>query len=315
MSLALTLLHFLGRHAVLALFFGVFVGLALPGLAGHFRPLLSPMVILILMGTLLRIDWSSLLHNLRQPRRALIMFLWLQAAAPALTWLILLPFDLPPALAAGIVLMAAAPPIMSAAAIALMVGLDGPLALVGAMIATLAAPLTVPPMALWLLGLDVQVSAWALMSRLAMVVIIAFTGAAVLRAWIGAPRLAAHANAIDGLIVVGMLVFAVAIMDGVTDTLIARPAVFWGWTLAAFLANPLLQIMGAAVFWRLGGKRALTTALLTGNCNMGLVLAALPPDADPDIGLYFAVAQFPMFMLPAMLVPLYRALLAKFQSQ
>ena len=50
--------------------------------------------------------------------------------------------------------------------------------------------------------------------------------------------------------------------------------------------------------------------LVTGNCNMGLLLAALPRGADPDVALYFAVAQLPMYMLPALVAPLYRRLLA-----
>jgi BASS family bile acid:Na+ symporter len=41
---------------------------------------------------------------------------------------------------------------------------------------------------------------------------------------------------------------------------------------------------------------------------MGLLLAAFPPGTDTDVVLYFAVAQLPMYMLPALLLPLYRRL-------
>ena len=42
---------------------------------------------------------------------------------------------------------------------------------------------------------------------------------------------------------------------------------------------------------------------------MGLLLVVLPAGLHPDIALYFALAQFPIFILPAVLKPLYGRLL------
>src|SRR3546814_15973223 len=85
-----------------------------------------------------------------------------------------------------------------------------------------------------------------------------------------------------------------------------RPGVVAFWLLAAFIANPVLQIVGAPAFAWLGRRRALTVGLISGNCNMGLHLAALPPGTDGDVVLYFAVAQIPIYMLPALPPPPYR---------
>jgi BASS family bile acid:Na+ symporter len=41
---------------------------------------------------------------------------------------------------------------------------------------------------------------------------------------------------------------------------------------------------------------------------MGLLLAALPAGVDPDIALFFALAQIPMYVLPALIRPLVRRL-------
>ena len=71
------------------------------------------------------------------------------------------------------------------------------------------------------------------------------------------------------------------------------------------LANPLLQLLGCAVSFKLGLKRALSVGLATGNCNMGLLLAALPPDGDPGVALFFALAQLPMYTLPLVQKRLY----------
>jgi BASS family bile acid:Na+ symporter len=48
---------------------------------------------------------------------------------------------------------------------------------------------------------------------------------------------------------------------------------------------------------------------MTGNCNMGLVMVALADKADFDVIVFFAMAQIPMYMLPALLRPIYRRLL------
>ena len=50
---------------------------------------------------------------------------------------------------------------------------------------------------------------------------------------------------------------------------------------------------------------ALTLGFVSGNRNMGLLLAVLPAGLDPDIVLYFALAQFPIYVFPLMLKPFY----------
>ena len=86
------------------------------------------------------------------------------------------------------------------------------------------------------------------------------------------------------------------------------------WTAAAFVANPALQALAMLAFAWLGRRRAMTVGLITGNCNMGLLLAALPPNADYDVVLFFALAQIPMYTLPALVLPFYRRMLASAQQ-
>src|SRR3546814_16250879 len=78
--------------------------------------------------------------------------------------LVLLP--LPGPLTTALVLMAAAPPILSAAPIAMILGLDGALALVVGLIATLLTPLTVPPLAFVLPGLELDLGAMAVIGSI-----------------------------------------------------------------------------------------------------------------------------------------------------
>ncbi|WP_193367671.1 hypothetical protein [Pelagibius marinus] len=302
------LLAFLGGHATWVLFVGVFLGLALPSLAALARPLLAPAVAVLLTATLVRIDWQVMLGYLRRPWLAVVITVWLLLGAPLLMAAALAFLPLPSALGTALVLMAAAPPILSAAPIAMILGLDGALALVAALAATLLTPLTVPPLALALLGLELDIGVVEFMTRLSLVVAAAFAAAVVIRRLIGRERLPRVATHLDGLVVAVMLIFAVAIMDGVTATLMTRPMTVALWLAVAFVANPALQVVGTLAFAWLGRRRALTVGLITGNCNMGLLLAAFPPGTDFDVVLYFAVAQLPMYMLPAVLLPLYRRL-------
>ena len=77
----------------------------------------------------------------------------------------------------------------------------------------------------------------------------------------------------------------------------------------SFIVQALLQTLTALGFLWLGRRAAFTVGFLAGNRNMGLLLVVLPAGLHPDIALYFAMAQFPIYILPALLKPLYGRLL------
>lgn len=305
------LFAWLGRRATLLLFAGVFVGLALPGLAALLRPLLPAAVVVLLSATLLRLDWTLIGVELRRPGLQALLLGWHQLAVPLLVWAVVGLLPLPPALATALVLMAAAPPIMAAAALAALLGLEGALALVAALAATLALPLLLPPLTLELLGLEIGVGLWALAGRLGLLVGGALLLALLLRRLAGVARIRELAPQFDGAVVLALLVFVIGIMDGVTEQALAAPRTAALWLAAAWLANPLLLVLGTAAAWRAGRRRALTLGLVNANRNMGLLLAALPGGVDPGIGLFFALAQIPMYVMPALLKLLVPRLLSR----
>ena len=212
-------------------------------------------------------------------------------------------------IADALILMAAAPPIMSAPALAPLLGLDSGLSLVLVSLATLLAPLTVPPTAAWLAGatLDFDLAAFAL--RIALVIFGSVGAAVAVRSALGEARVARAATLIDAASVIVLLLFAVAIMDGIGPLLWQRPGFVAAVIAGSYVANLALQAVGAALFSRLGRNPALTLGFVGGNCNMAVLLAALPPAADPQILLWFALAQFPIFTLPALLARPYQWLL------
>lgn len=299
---------FLVRHSRWFLFGSVFAGLALPALASTLRPLLPPAVVMLLVLAMLRMDWQAVLAHGRRPGRVLLALVWVQVGAPVAVALAVAPLDLSVGLKAALILMAASAPIMSAPSLAVLLGLEGAMALVVVVGATLVTPLTAPYAADWLAHLPLDITPTELMLRLAGIVAVSVGSAAILRRLLGRRRLEAGAELIDAGSVLFLVLFAVAIMDGAAAALRADPVRTLLIIAGAFAANLTLQAVGAALFWRQGRRLALTVGLMTGNCNMALLLAVLPRDVHPDVPLYFALGQFPIYILPAVLTPVYRRL-------
>jgi BASS family bile acid:Na+ symporter len=107
-----------------------------------------------------------------------------------------------------------------------------------------------------------------------------------------------------------LVVFAIAIMDGVTRRFVEAPSHVLMVLAVAFAAYIGFQGAGAAVFTPLGRRSALTVGFSSGNRNMALLLAVLPAGVDPDIPLYFALGQLPIYIMPAILAPVYGRLLS-----
>lgn len=297
----------LGRQARWALPAGVFVGIVLPELAATARGLLTPAVIGTLTAALLRLDWDALALTLRRPARAALVVGWLLVVSPAIVWVATGLLGLSSELRLVLLLQAAAPPIGSAAVFALILGVDGLLAMVGSVAATLLLPLTLTPLvALLLPAAGVQVDLAAFAARVALVVAAPFALAWTLRGVLGRERLARNDDVLGGLNVVLLVVFAVAVMDGVTSTFLADPPRILRLLAAACAAAAALHAAGWLLLARAGPSVAWASALLSGNRNMGLMLAVTAGTAGPAFSLYVGIAQIPMYFAPLLLGPLVR---------
>jgi BASS family bile acid:Na+ symporter len=303
-------LGFLARHATKFLAIGVLTGLFLPPLAEIMRPALAPAIFINLVLALIRLDFGDVAGFLRRPVLLLLFTGFALFLSPILMAGTVWAMGLPAGLAAGLILMAASAPITTAATFALILGLDAAFAIAATVICHLLLPFTLPAMALWLLNLELQISLVEFMGRLALMIGGSFALAIVVKRWLLSPaRLQYHASHIDGLLVVGLMVVAIAIMDGVTDFFFARPDFVLLTIAAAFIANASLQILGAVAFLPAGRKLAFTAGHMAGNCNMALILAVLADRAEMEVVIFFALAQLPMYMLPVVANRIYRRLL------
>jgi len=135
----------------------------------------------------------------------------------------------------------------------------------------------------------------------------------VLRARLADPSLSArqHAAPLDGLAIIGLLVFAIAIMDGVTVLLMDRPEIVLTTAVAVFALNLGMQALATLAFaWR-GLKTALSIGLCSGNRNLGILLAATADRATTDFLIVVALAQLPIYTLPMLQRWLYQRWLTR----
>ena len=301
-------LAWLGRHGTALMAGGLAAGLAAPPLAHLLAPTLPSLIFLLTVATLMRIEWPQVVRHARRPKRLALAVVWCLLLTPALMTLTVAALHLPAGLAAAMVLWAASPPMMSLPAIAYLLGLDGALALVVMVAGTLLVPLTLPPLVLALTGMDTGLGVAPLMARLALFVAASVLAAGALRRLVGSEGLRRRTMEINGVNVLLLLLFAVAVMDGMWWHLSHEPTRVLLFALAATGASIAMQALSFCAFAWLEQPSRLTLALIGGNKNMAIVWASLAGAASPDILLFFACLQLPIYVLPAALAPIYRRL-------
>ena len=309
MELVLHLLQRIGRKATTLLPLSLAIGLAFQNIAAASRVLLWPLAVALLMLALARMDWSRILGLLRRPGLALALALVNLVVVPLAVWPIWQALGLWPGLVAALCLSAMAPGIISAATTAVFLRLDSSLALLLTLFTNFLVPFTLPPLALWLLGLDLHIGALDLSLRLATIVAIAGAGAFLIRRRIG-PRMPEVAPALDGLSVLVLMVFAIPLMDGVVAQAMAQPLKLAGFVGGAFAGMILCNLVVAGGTLPFLDRRvALTAGYCSGGRHNALLMAVLPASVDADIFLFIAAVQFPIYMIPTLLQPIYRRLL------
>ena len=73
----------------------------------------------------------------------------------------------------------------------------------------------------------------------------------------------------------------------------------------SFLVYVGLMLAGASVFWVFwrANRPALSAGLLSGCRNLGIIIAVPPDDAPPELMTFFALAQFPIYIMPSLTKP------------
>ena len=306
-------LAWLGRQGTRALAASIFLGLAVPPLAAYVKPYLGESVFVLLLFSYLRTDPAAFGRHLRSPGLTIVVSLWVMVAVPLLFGTIYALSGIRsvmPELYTIMILQVAITPITSSAAFAALIGLDVALSLAALIVCNALSPVTTVAFSYLFLGSS-------LFSPVELgIKLFVFFGAAgalafAIRRLAGQRWIERQAECIDGLNVIAVFLFAIAAMDGVPRHIMADPV--FALKLAAFIVVLTCAQIGLSVlvFLRAGIDRGLLIGLLAGFRNIGLVMATLGGTLPDLAWFYFAMAQVPIYLMPALLRPLARHLAEK----
>ncbi|MCC8984316.1 hypothetical protein H8A92_36945 [Bradyrhizobium sp. 10BB] len=284
------------------LIIGVLAGLAIPALADAVRPLMAAAIFVLVLGTFLQIDGAAFRRALRRPLVWLLLPMLAMLACPLAVGFAARGAGFRTELVVALVLSACAPPSSGTAAVARMLGFDATVPLAVTLLSMALAPVTVPLIAAGFA--DLALDPLALATRLALLVGGAGALALLLRRQ-AAARLVQHSRTIDALVLASLLVFAIATMAGVRTQIETQPIAAATCVGLAFACNLGLQALGALLTPGPLAER-LTTGLILGNRNVGLVWSAMGAAVSPMTALFFAATQFPIYMTPRLIEMLVR---------
>ncbi|NEU98494.1 hypothetical protein FNJ47_22375 [Bradyrhizobium sp. UFLA 03-164] len=284
------------------LIIGVLAGLAVPALADAVRPLMAAAIFVLVFGTFLQIDGAAFRRALRRPLVWLLLPVLAMLVCPLAVAFAARGAGLQAELIVALVLSVCAPPSSGTAAVARMLGFDATIPLAVTLLSMALAPVTVPLIAAGFA--DLALDPLALATRLALLVGGAGALALLLRRQ-AAARLVQYSRTIDALVLASLLVFAIATMAGVRTQIETQPIAAATCVGLAFACNLGLQALGALLTPGPLAER-LTTGLVLGNRNVGLVWSAMGAAVSPMTALFFAATQFPIYMTPRLIEMLVR---------
>lgn len=299
------------RHGAWLMAAGAGLGILAPDLAAAANPALLPLSCLTMFLALLRVEPAAFIAVLRRPGLGIVVIFWILLACPVLVWCLgrlVLPAD--DVFLRAMTLIAATPGMMSAAAYGVLLGTDVALLTLVGLPTNILAPVILPAVAL-LLGGGAAIDPMVTALRLAVMIGASFGGAFLITALIGRPRIRRAAPAIDTAITLMVAAVGLAVMHGVGPALVAAPGFMTLAILSTLALNLALQAIGFAVFgFAILGpvpvQARLSAALVSGNRNMILLLAAISGQGDRPLELIMAAGQLPLYLSPLIVAPLYR---------
>lgn len=320
-------LAFCARNGRWLLVAGLLLGIASPALAQTMAATIVPLIALLLFLAALRVGPGAAFPRGRALPRAMLLALLLQMVLPLTAGALLaLAGVLSTVAGTGVVLVLAAAPLTGSPALAVMAGADPAPALRQLVLGTALLPLTAAPVFLLLPVFDDAGAIAAGALRLLGVVVLAGGSAMLARRFLPALASGPVRPMIDGLMALAMALVVIGLMTAVGPAILSGDPAVPGLLALAFALN----LGPALALWpwlgRTGGRsqraalppsdgthlrarrQAAALAIVAGNRNLALFLAALPPEAAMRLLLFVGLYQVPMYLTPLTLSRLFGGL-------
>lgn len=287
---------------------GLVVGVLVPPLAAALKAVLPGLMVVVIALPLLRLLAGFGPRVLLPDSRRAWLLAWCVPGAFVALWLIgsLLPFSRETLLI--LLLVGASPPLLASPAFAQMIGLDARDIAFAGLAGTLLVPLSLP-LCLAISGLGgAEFDLPAIGGRFLLLVALAVMLAGLVYRLAGTARLVRQTRPLGRCGALILFLVGIALMDGVPAFFRDNPGEVVFYTTLAFAVNLGLQGLGYLVFRSSGRQAGLAAAIAGGNRNLAVTLAAVGAAAPAAFEVYVAMGQLPIFLLPALLAPLYRRL-------
>lgn len=275
----------------------ILVGLFVPPLAELLRPLLFVFVFFLMLFSLLAIRLRDAWPDRRSSGRLVLVMGWQMIALPAAigVWHRFSPL-------AGewselVFITACAGTIFGAPAFARVMKLDDALTLRGVIGGTLLMPIVLPLLAPLVTQRVTDFDYAAYAGRLVVFIVLPLVFAYGYQS-----RGSGSGKGGDGvfgrLTILFLVLFGIAIMDGIGPRFITEPGRMFGLLALALVVHAAFFGLSALVFVRWGRAEALTTGLLSGYRNLAVVLAVGGSLLPPGFIVFAALWQIPMYLTP-----------------
>jgi predicted Na+-dependent transporter len=302
-------LAWLGRQGTRAIAAVVLIAIVIPPIDAWFRPFVTEAIFALLCIAFLRVDTAALKTHIRKPWLVLAATAWTSLVLPAVFGAGCLIAGLDtrsPDLFLGLMLQAVASPMMAAPAFAAIMGLDATLVLTALVISTALTPLSAPLFAYAFIGPALTLSPVTLGLKLFAILAGSLLIAVAIRRFAGLVAIRRCDAQINGVNILLVFIFVAAVMQDVAARFMAAPLQMIGLTALAFAVSFAVLGVTALLFIKAGRERAFVLGMMTSQRNMGLMLAATGGALPDFTWLYFAVAQFPIYLSPLLLTALAR---------
>lgn len=313
LSAALAPLRWLGRQGTRAIAAVVLIAIVVPPFDALVRPFVPEAIFALLCIAFLRVDTTALQNHMRKPWLVLAATAWTSLVLPVLFGAGCLATGLKtrsPDVFLGLMLQAITSPMMAAPAFAAIMGFDATLVLATLVLSTALTPFLAFLFASVFIGPALSLSPLALGLKLLAILAGSLLVAVLIRRFAGLAAIRRHDDEINGVNILLVFIFVAAVMEDVAARFVAAPLQMIGLTALAFAVSFAVLGVTMLIFAKAGRERAFVLGMMTSQRNMGLMLAATGGALPSVTWLYFAVAQFPIYLSPLMLSALARRIKA-----
>jgi BASS family bile acid:Na+ symporter len=263
------------------------IALAAPSAFTGLAPLITPLLGVIMFGMGLTLTPPDFAIIAKRPVPVVIGVVAQYAIMPFLGWLIAAALGLPPALAAGVILVGCCPGGTASNVVSYLARGDVALSVAMTTVSTLLAPLFTPVLALWLAGQYMPVDAGSMAWSIVQIVLLPVLLGLVIRRFL--PGLVTKAlPALPWVSVLAITVVVVAVVAGSAKAIFAAGLLVLA---AVILHNGLGYALGYGVarLFRLPIPSRRTTAIEVGMQNSGLAAGLARQYLTPEAALPGAI--------------------------